>query len=250
MRYQPSAISNQPEGTKEDLADSRKPTTRCLGAIEMANPTGTTYLTANSGYLWTDGDVYEIVQTDQQEGAAIGASFGGQGVDNQPHQILLNKIQYTHSRQITDETNITVLQAFKGLFTSRVGANGYLKLGAQDVNLGQTDIILQWGVISLLGVARGMLVNGAFTFSFSIPFPNAVWRIIPWFESNNASGEGALFAAVQFSLVPEAITPYALQGNTIFTDYVGPGSAAGIRVASSPNDGVGLTGIGWVAIGY
>ncbi len=66
----------------------------------MANPTGTVYLTAAPGYVWTDGDVYQIPQTDQVEGAATGASFGGLGVDNQPHQLLLNKIELIHNHQL------------------------------------------------------------------------------------------------------------------------------------------------------
>ena len=46
----------------------------------MANPTGG-HLTENLGYVWADGDVYEIAQTDTAEGAASGASFAGLGVD-------------------------------------------------------------------------------------------------------------------------------------------------------------------------
>ena len=95
----------------------------------MSNPTGTVYLQANAGYVWTDGDVYEIVQTDEVEGAATGAAFSGLGVDNQPHQVLLNKINYVHAHQLTDEANIATLQALTGLITSHVGTNGWLKLG-------------------------------------------------------------------------------------------------------------------------
>ena len=64
----------------------------------MANPTGTTYLQANAGYTWMEGDIYEIPQTDQLEGAATGASFSGLGVVNQPHQVLLNKAEYLYNR--------------------------------------------------------------------------------------------------------------------------------------------------------
>ena len=95
----------------------------------MSNPTGSTYLQANNTYTWADGDIYEIPQTDQLEGAATGASFSGLGVDNQPHQVLLNKIQLTHKNQITDEANISTLLTFKSLFTSLVGVSGYFKVG-------------------------------------------------------------------------------------------------------------------------
>jgi hypothetical protein len=82
----------------------------------MANPTGSAYLQANSSYTWTDGDIYEIVQTDQQEGAATGASFGGIGVDNQPHQVLLNKVQWLYTRITTWPHSQTVLTVGSGTF--------------------------------------------------------------------------------------------------------------------------------------
>jgi hypothetical protein len=216
----------------------------------MPNPTGTIYLQANNSYSWADGDVYEIAQADQQEGAATGASFGDLGVDNQPHQLLLNKIQYTHNKQITDEDNIAVLQNFKALFASRVGVSGYAKFGAQDSNLGQIDIIVQWGTISLIGLSGAALKNGVFAFGFPIAFPHAIWALMPWWQSNNASGPGAMVGTM---LALEAITPLGLASNQIFSDWdngdnSGPQTA--IHVAQSANDGVGLTGIGWLAIGY
>jgi hypothetical protein len=217
----------------------------------MANPTGSTYLAANPFYTWVDGDVYEIPQTDQLEGAATGASFSGLGVVNQPHQLLLNKIQKIHGNQLVDETNISTLQIFQSLFTSAVGVNGYLKLGAQDTSRGQIDIIFQWGTISLLGVSAAALKNGLWSFNFPIAFPNAIWMLLPYFQSNATSGDLALGGAG--SLVLEALTPLNQQGNQIATDRMigtGAGSDISIGVASSPNDGKGLTGIGWVALGY
>src|SRR5437879_3132906 len=185
----------------------------------MANPTGSTYLQADNSYLWTDGDAYEIPQADQQEGAADDASFGGLGVDKQPHQILLNKVQLVHKNQLVDETNIAGLQIFKALFASKVGINGYLKLGAQDVNLGQLDMIVQWGTISVIGLRGGGLhsdlANAAFSFNFPIAFPHAVWALLPYWQSNNPSGVGALGSA---ALGLEAITPLGLMSNQIFSD--------------------------------
>src|SRR6266576_1345096 len=131
------------------------PTRHCAEVRAMPNPTGSTYLQANNSYAWADGDVYQIAQADQQEGAATGASFSGLGVDNQPHQVLLNKIQYTHNKQITDETNIA----------------------AQDSNLGLIDIILQWGTISVIGLSGAALKNRSFSFSFPLPFPHAIWAL-------------------------------------------------------------------------
>lgn len=82
----------------------------------MSNPTGTKYLQANSGYVWADGDVYEIPQTDDVEGAASGASFSGLGVENQPHQKLLNKIQWLYTRITSIPHGMTVLTAGSGNF--------------------------------------------------------------------------------------------------------------------------------------
>ena len=214
----------------------------------MANPTGSIYLTANSGYVWTDGDIYQIPQADQQEGAAVGASFSGLGVDNQPHQILLNKIQLTHKNQVIDEANITLLQTFANLFTSSVGLNGYMKLGMQDAAKGQIAVIMQWGSISLIGLNGSALKNAVFSFNFPISFPNAIWMLLLYFQSNAVTGELALDQA---PLIIEAITPLQKQGNRIASDLAFiPGARNDLDVAQSANDGLGLTGIGWLALGY
>jgi hypothetical protein len=147
----------------------------------MANPTGTVYLTAAPNYVWTDGDVYEIVQTDQQEGAALNASFGGLGVDNQPHQILLNKIELIHNHQVTDEANITAIANFEALFTGLMGPNGYAKIPVADVSRGLIQYIVQWGGYYPPGGVTGDdggKVAGAFpsyTVTWPIPFPNACY---------------------------------------------------------------------------
>src|ERR1700756_5142753 len=112
----------------------------------MPNPNGG-YLQANSGYVWADGDVYRIDSLDQLEGYATGASFNNLGVINQPTQILLNKIQYTHSRQIVDETAITALQAFEALFTGQLAAsNSFLQIPYIDGVRGVQVALLQWGL--------------------------------------------------------------------------------------------------------
>lgn len=227
----------------------------------MANPTGSNYLQANLAYTWVDGDVYEIAQTDQQEGNAAGASFGTLGVDNQPHQILLNKIQYTHQKQIIDEENIIILQQFMALFTSSMGVNGYIMLGAQDLNLGQIQPIVQWGTINLTGAAgtRDALLQWKFTFNFPIAFPNAIYALFPYLRSNDSmtyGGSGpSLLVATEF-WVPMAMTPLAKQGNSILLAppyVVVAGSSYPqqnvVEPAQNPSDD-GITGIGWLAIGY
>lgn len=75
----------------------------------MANPTGTSNLQANQAYVWMNGDVYLIPQTDEVEGAATGASFSGIGVENQPHQVLLNKIQWLYTLLTNQPHGVAVL---------------------------------------------------------------------------------------------------------------------------------------------
>ncbi len=138
----------------------------------MPNPTGTTYLTANPAYVWTEGDVYEIVQTDQQEGAALDASFNGLGVDNQPHQVLLNKIELVHTKQANDEIAIASLAAFQALLTGLAGTNGYLKIPYQDISRGQQVMLVQWGVYNPPGGVTG---DTLYAVPWTVTFPNAVY---------------------------------------------------------------------------
>ena len=61
---------------------------------------------------FTANEVYEIQATDAVEGAATGASFGGLGLSNQPHQQLANRTAFLKQRQDTNIGNIAALQAF------------------------------------------------------------------------------------------------------------------------------------------
>jgi hypothetical protein len=158
--------------------------------VIMPNPTGSTYLAANAGYVWSDGDVYLIPQTDLVEAAAPGASFGGLGVANQPHQLLLNKIQLLRAKQLIDETNIAQILF---LASSGVGKNGWLKFGTADVNAGQVQLILQWGTIDLAALfgeeypptqPEELPLPTQFSFNFTIAFPNAVWMLHPYLLTN------------------------------------------------------------------
>lgn len=226
----------------------------------MANPTSSVFLQANSGYAWSDGDVYQIAQTDQVEGAATGASFSGIGVENQPHQLLLNKIQYTHNKQITDEANIAAIQQFDAEFTSSVGSTGWRKTPSNDVNLGQIQIIEQWGVISLLGLPNTRLQNGIFAFQYPLIFPNAIWVLHSYWMSNDAlynqTDRQQTFAlGGAGALILQTKTPLNRSGGVILTDQmVGVDEQfAGdlfIKVAQTATDNLGLTGIGWRALGY
>ena len=195
----------------------------------MPNPTGSTYLTANPSYVWTDGDTYQIPQTDQVEGASTGASFGGQGVDNQPHQILLNKIQYTHANQLVDEANITALLAFLAKFQCSMGPTGWKKTPMQDSTRGAIVVIEQWGVLKPTG---GLRDDASWTVTWPIPFPNAC----EW-TSATLSNSSADFLCGR--LVMETVS-FSKTAGVFFSDYIGNSATN-----QDENDG-----FYWRAIGF
>ncbi len=92
---------------------------------------------------YTADEVYEIQQTDPVEGAAIGASFSGIGVSNEPHQQLANRTAFLKQRQDTNISNIGALQAFNALFKGLMGGSGYLEIPFNDVARGQIIAIVQ-----------------------------------------------------------------------------------------------------------
>ncbi len=193
---------------------------------------------------FTANEVYEIQATDPVEGAATGASFGGIGVDNEPHQQLANRTAFLKQRQDSNISNIAALQAFQALFKSALGPSGWIKLGATDSSLGPVDLIVQWGVIPLLGKTPADLENALWQVAFPIPFPNACFRIAPFWETNKTTSVGSFESGI---CVLEAITPYSKTQASFFSDWDGSGK---IYIAQQAADGLGLTGIGWVAIGY
>ncbi len=75
---------------------------------------------------FTANEVYEIQATDNVEGAASGASFGGIGLSNQPHQQLANRTAFLKQRQDVNISNIAALLAFMSGFTGTMGASGCL----------------------------------------------------------------------------------------------------------------------------
>jgi hypothetical protein len=228
------------------------------------NPTGTTYLMANTGYVWMDGDVYLIPQTDTVEGAWPGASFGGIGDSNQPHQLILNKLQEIHAKQVTDEANLAALETIN--FTSSVnlntdgvftpgGLNGWLKFGVSDINLGQIQPIMQWGTMSLgaygnpappAPIGSQPPMPAVFSFNFPIAFSNAIWALWPYLETDAVT---QVFSSL--SIMAKAVTPLQKQGNQLALLLINSATTQGQLIASAqvPHE-TGITGIGWVALGY
>ncbi|GEM_PF-1481678 len=245
----------------------------------MSNPTGSSYLSANQNYVWADGDVYEIQQTDAIEYAAPGASFGGLGVENQPHQMLLNKVQYVYRRMLADEANINNLLAKLNALTSAVNlnpppppspnlygptplptrTNGWLKAATVDSSLGQIQIIWQWGTISLLPWAEEYPPSQpeepplppAMQFSFPIPFPHACWMIKPYWQTSDTTDYlGWANGSQQNVLNLAVVTPLQPQNNQItYSLSEASGQEALIASIEFGTRG-GLTGIGWIAVGY
>lgn len=199
----------------------------------------------NPGAEWNDNEVYEIASTDPVEGAATGASFGGVGISNQPHQQLANRTAYLKGRQDTNITNIGVLQAFQTAFKSLLGPNGYVKIPFADVNLGAVVAIVQWGFVSWLGLTGPQIRNKAFPVTFPIAFPNAGLQVWPQLQTNSFSGAGALNMA---ALALES-GAYTKTGCNFFADW-NDQTGSVISVATTINDGNGFTGFNWIAIGY
>lgn len=196
----------------------------------MANPTGA-YLQANPNYVWADNDVYEIQQTDSVEGAGVGASFNGIGVDNQPHQILLNKAEKLHAQQLADEAIIASLKKTAGA-TSVVGATGWLKFNANDTNLGLINIYFQWGTITLVNAGITSGITLIIPFSFPIPFAQACWFLTTYFNVFNTQNPD------QSEYIAYPLSPYQVQNNSMVWSVVGES----VDVRKAPT-------VSWMAIG-
>lgn len=186
----------------------------------MANPSILVYLQAHSNYVWQDGDVYELPQTDTCEGAAPGASFGGLGNHNQPHQLLLDKINYLHSHLAAADSN--------------VGVNGWYRIVSQDSNLGQIKIVEQWGKILAASVPPLVGNQSTITFNFPLSFTTACWTIIPYL----------ILTSPAMSDTPTviAVNPFNTLTNTLLFAG-GLGFSQGLFNSS-------IFAIGWRALGY
>jgi hypothetical protein len=198
----------------------------------MANPSGTVNLTENPAYVYTDGDVYQIPQTDTVEGAAAGASFSGLGVDNQPHQVLLNKTKVLRVNQLADEANISTLLAFKALFSGTLGAyeaGSIFKIPFLDSAHGLIQLVIQTGqyIYNQGGVDAATFVT------WPAPFPNAFGNAFatalrpPGGTSNDGNDWGIKYVAGSGST----------SGATFLIDRFGSGTAA-------------MYGFNWWAYGY
>jgi hypothetical protein len=78
---------------------------------------------------YSPNEIYQISQTDKVEGAAAGASFGGLGVSNEPHQQLANRTAFLYGRQVTNIGNITALIGDVGTLFQLVGLHGIATFG-------------------------------------------------------------------------------------------------------------------------
>jgi hypothetical protein len=122
---------------------------------------------------FTANEVYEIQATDAVEGSATGASFGGLGLSNQPHQQLANRTAFLKQRQDTNIGNIAALQTFTALFKGLMAGNGYAQIPFMDVNRGMITATVQWGALFPTG---GITQDQTYAVAWPIPFPNTcVW---------------------------------------------------------------------------
>src|ERR1700722_6109003 len=94
-------------------------------------------------------EIYELQQTDAVEGAASGASFGGLGISNQPHQQLANRTALLKQRQDVNIASIGVLQAFMAGFIGSLQTNGYITIPINDVAGGPLAAIIRWAYYPL-----------------------------------------------------------------------------------------------------
>jgi hypothetical protein len=177
-------------------------------------------------------EVYEIQQADAVEGAASGASFGGIGISNQPHQQLANRTALLKQRQDVNIASIGVLQTFMAGFIGSLHANGYIQIPITDVSRGPITAIIQWGYYSLpqLGIPQ----DTQYPVTWPIRFPNAI--LTPPLSANvyfQTGGRNTVASAVSWNAV------------------------GGIFVLDVPNGSTGsfsgnekTNGFSWLAIGF
>ncbi len=178
---------------------------------------------------FTANEVYEIAQTDPVEGAAAGASFGGIGVSNEPHQQLANRTAFLKQRQDTNIASIGALQAFQALFKGLIGGNGYAAIPFLDVSRGLITAYVQWGAYSI-GV--DLASDTAYTLAWPVPFPNACMFALATAANPNADKK---YGQAQI----EVVSYNSIQG-TFFVDYIGGSTGADLK----------MPGFYWLAIGF
>ncbi len=179
---------------------------------------------------YTANEIYQIQATDPVEGAATGASYGGIGISNEPHQQLANRTAYLYGRQNTNIANIGVLQAFMAGFIGSLQSNGYLKIPILDVSRGSVTAIIQWGYYPL---ADQKIANDLeFAVNFPIPFPNTI--LLPPLATN-------LFASSSGFNTVASVVSYNNSGATFVLDVPGGTSLGPTNERSN--------GFSWLAIG-
>jgi hypothetical protein len=184
---------------------------------------------------FTANEIYQIQQADHVEGAATGASFGGLGISNQPHQQLANRTALLKQRQDSNIASIAGLQATIAKLTSSLQTNGYLKIPLTDVKRGPVIAIIQWGYFVL--AQQNFTADAQFAVNWPIPFPNAI--LLPPLATNiyiGASG-GNLVASV---------ISWGLSGATFVLDVAGSLS----KVQGANWTGEQSNGFSWLAIGF
>lgn len=181
---------------------------------------------------YTADEIYEIQATDMIEGAATGASFGGIGISNEPHQQLANRTAFLKGRQDTNIANIAALQAFMAGFAGALEQNGYIKLPIAAVNRGSVVAIIQWGYYPL--VEAKITSDTKYSVVWPVPFPNAI--LLPPLATNVYYKTGGLNTAA-------SVVSYSASGATFVLDV--PGSL------DSYSQGQEITnGFSWLAIGF
>lgn len=177
-------------------------------------------------------EIYEIQQTDAVEGAALGASFGGIGISNQPHQQLANRTALLKQRQDINTTSIGVLQAFMAEFVGSLQANGYIQIPIADVSRGQITAVIQWGYYQLpqMGIAQ----DTEYAVTWPTRFPNAI--LTPPLATNvyfQTGGRNTVASVVSWNTI----------GGVFVLDV--PNGTSGAFTGNEKSDG-----FSWLAIGF
>jgi hypothetical protein len=177
-------------------------------------------------------EIYELQQTDAVEGAASGASFGGIGISNQPHQQLANRTALLKQRQDVNIGSIAVLQAFVARFTGLLQANGYIQIPVADVSRGPITAIIQWGYYAL--PQAGIPSDTEYPVTWPIRFPNTI--LTPPLATNvyfQTGGRNTVASAVSWNAV----------GGIFVLDV--PNSSYGAFIGNERSNG-----FSWLAIGF
>jgi len=177
-------------------------------------------------------EIYQIQQTDAVEGAASGATFGGIGVSNQPHQQLANRTALLKQRQDVNIASIGVLQGFMAGFIGSLQANGYIRIPLNDVSRGPIAAIIQWGYYPLF--QAGLPLDTEYPVTWPVRFPNAI--LTPPLAANiyfQTSGRNTVASPVSWNST----------GGVFVLDV--PNGASGIFTGNEKTNG-----FSWLAIGF